>query len=45
MVQRSEMADTNHLPPSLWAATAAPAPTTEPLAGEASADVLVIGGG
>lgn len=30
---------------SLWAATARPAPDTPPLAGEASADVAVIGGG
>jgi glycine/D-amino acid oxidase-like deaminating enzyme len=33
------------LSPSLWAATAAAAPPTEPLAGAARADVLVIGGG
>jgi glycine/D-amino acid oxidase-like deaminating enzyme len=33
------------LSPSLWAATAVPAPVTEPLAAPARADVLVIGGG
>ena len=33
------------LPPSLYAATARPAPDTPPLDGDAQADVLVIGGG
>jgi glycine/D-amino acid oxidase-like deaminating enzyme len=33
------------LPPSLWAATAAPAAEASPLAGERKADVVVIGGG
>ncbi|OZI36449.1 FAD-dependent oxidoreductase [Bordetella genomosp. 1] len=33
------------LSPSLWAATAAPAPDTAPLTESAQADVLVIGGG
>lgn len=33
------------LPPSLWAATAIPAPATSPLEGETTADVAVIGGG
>lgn len=33
------------LSPSLWAATAAPPPSTEPLAASTHADVLVIGGG
>jgi len=32
-------------PPSLWAATAAPAPPSAPLEGEAEADIAVIGGG
>ena len=45
MADRSVMADPNRLPPSLWAATAAPAPPTEPLEGDTTADVLVIGGG
>ncbi|MGE8656902.1 MAG: NAD(P)/FAD-dependent oxidoreductase [Achromobacter sp.] len=33
------------LSPSLWAATAAPPPDTQPLAQSAQADVLVVGGG
>ncbi|MEO3474296.1 FAD-binding oxidoreductase [Roseomonas sp. CAU 1739] len=33
------------LPPSLYAATARPAPVTPPLDGDAQADVLVVGGG
>jgi len=33
------------LSPSLWAATASPAPDTQPLAESADAEVLVIGGG
>ena len=33
------------LPPSLWAATAQPAPDTPPLDGDQQADVAVIGGG
>jgi glycine/D-amino acid oxidase-like deaminating enzyme len=33
------------LPPSLYAATARPAPATPPLEGERKADVLVVGGG
>ncbi len=33
------------LAPSLWAATAAPPPDTQPLAQSAQADVLVVGGG
>lgn len=32
-------------PPSLWAATAAPAPATAPLDGAADADVVVVGAG
>ncbi|MDP6563219.1 MAG: FAD-binding oxidoreductase [Alphaproteobacteria bacterium] len=39
------MANAQPLPPSLWAATAAPAPPTPPLTGERTADVAVIGGG
>ncbi len=33
------------LPPSLWAATAEPAPATPPLAGDCRAEVAVVGGG
>ncbi len=33
------------LPPSLWAATAPPAPPTEALAGTVRADVAIVGGG
>ena len=33
------------LPPSLWAATAAPAMETPPLPGDAQADVAIVGGG
>lgn len=33
------------LSPSLWAATAAPPPDTQPLTQSAQADVLVVGGG
>lgn len=33
------------MPQSLWAATAGPGPETPPLAGEAAADVVVVGGG
>jgi glycine/D-amino acid oxidase-like deaminating enzyme len=33
------------LPPSLWAATAEPAPPTPPLAGEIGAEVAIVGGG
>lgn len=33
------------MPPSLWAATAIPAPPTEPLQGATRADVIVVGGG
>lgn len=33
------------LPPSLWAATAEPAPATPPLEGEARAEVAIVGGG
>ena len=39
------MNENPELPPSLWAATAAPAPTVPPLAGAHRADVVVIGGG
>lgn len=35
----------SELPPSLWAATAIPAPNTEPLQASTQADVIVIGGG
>jgi glycine/D-amino acid oxidase-like deaminating enzyme len=35
----------DELPPSLWAATAAPAPATVPLAGEHRADIVIIGAG
>lgn len=35
----------DELPPSLWAATAAPAPATAPLAGDHRADVVIIGAG
>ena len=45
MADRSVMADPNRLPPSLWVATARPAPATEPLSGDKPADVVVIGGG
>ncbi|MFO0997316.1 MAG: FAD-dependent oxidoreductase [Alphaproteobacteria bacterium] len=38
------MTDTGH-PPSLWAATAAPAPKTERFEGAGKADVVVIGAG
>ena len=37
--------DRTRLPPSLWAATAPPAPETTTLSGEASADLCVIGAG
>ncbi|MFZ3117859.1 MAG: FAD-dependent oxidoreductase, partial [Variovorax sp.] len=33
------------LTPSLWAATAAPAPDTAPLDGDAQADVVIVGAG
>lgn len=33
------------LPPSLWAATAAPAPATPPLRGDTKAEIAVVGGG
>jgi glycine/D-amino acid oxidase-like deaminating enzyme len=33
------------LPPSLWAATATPAPSTPPLHGETQAEVAIVGGG
>jgi len=33
------------MPPSLWAATAPPGPRTQPLAGPATADVVVVGAG
>jgi glycine/D-amino acid oxidase-like deaminating enzyme len=33
------------LPPSLWAATAVPAPDTPPLRGEARAEIAIVGGG
>ena len=33
------------LSPSLWAATAAPAPVTTPLQGDAKADVVIVGAG
>src|SRR5690349_23799120 len=36
--------DTGH-PPSLWAATATPAPSSPPLEGAAQTDVVVIGAG
>src|SRR5689334_2133315 len=39
------MADPFPLSPSLWAATAPPAPATPPLQGNVSADVVVIGAG
>jgi glycine/D-amino acid oxidase-like deaminating enzyme len=50
IIDRTTMRDPNldarRLPPSLWAASAAPAPATEPLAeGEHAAELLVIGGG
>jgi glycine/D-amino acid oxidase-like deaminating enzyme len=39
------MAEPFPLAPSLWAATAVPAPDTPPLAGPVQADVCIIGGG
>lgn len=36
---------TTELPPSLWAATAEPAPDCPPLAGTEEADVAIVGGG
>jgi hypothetical protein len=37
--------DSPTLPPSLWAATAEPAPLCPPLRGESRTDVAVVGGG
>lgn len=42
---QSPMADPARLPPSLWAATAEPAPETEPLAGTHDCDIAIVGGG
>ncbi len=39
------MAEPFPLKPALWAATAAPAPATPPLAGDAETEICVIGGG
>lgn len=39
------MNDPRHMPPSLWAATAPASPPTTPLAGEAVADLCVVGAG
>lgn len=39
------MADRARLPPSLWAATAEPAPDTPPLEGEHRFDIAIVGGG
>ena len=39
------MATAFPLEPSLWAATAAPALPTPPLAGDVSVDVCIVGGG
>ncbi|MCC7275406.1 MAG: FAD-binding oxidoreductase [Alphaproteobacteria bacterium] len=39
------MTEAPALPPSLWAATAPPGPETAALAGDAAADVVVVGGG
>lgn len=39
------MNDPARMPPSLWAATAPPPPATLPLAGEARADLCVVGAG
>ena len=39
------MAEPFPLAPSLWAATAPPAPSTPPLEGSVTADVVVIGAG
>ena len=39
------MADPARLPPSLWAATAEPAPELDPLEGERICDVAIVGGG
>ncbi len=41
----SPMADRGRLPPSLWAATAGPAPETPALQGEHRFDVAIVGGG
>ena len=43
--RRPVMADPFPLAPSLWAATAPPAPSTPPLEGSVTADVVVIGAG
>ena len=43
--ERTDVTEPAPLPASLWAATAAPAPATPPLAGEKRADVAIIGGG
>ena len=45
MKKPSPMADPDRLPPSLWAATATPAPETPPLAGDHHFDIAVVGGG
>lgn len=45
MKKLSPMADHDRLPPSLWAATATPAPETPPLVGDHRFDVAVVGGG
>lgn len=37
--------DSPSLPPSLWAATAEPAPSCPPLRGDSRAEVAVVGGG
>ena len=42
---QSPMADPARLPPSLWAATAEPAPDLEPLDGERICDIAIVGGG
>jgi sarcosine oxidase len=41
----SVMSDTGRLPPSLWAATARPAPETPPIEGEHRFDIAIVGGG
>lgn len=45
MAARTLMGETLAMPPSLWAATAIPAPSTAPLRGNARADVAILGAG
>ena len=45
MARPSVMSDPDILPPSLWAATAEPAPATPPLEGDHRFDIAIIGGG